>query len=140
VRVCLDANVLVSALAARGLAADVVRATLAEHELIVPEVVVTEVCRVLRSKLKVPSETVEAVEQLLRSQIPVPKPKATLDVEIRDAADAWVLASAVAGAAEVLVTGDNDLLTLGDSAPLPMLTPRAFWEFLRHQSSEQPGR
>jgi predicted nucleic acid-binding protein len=46
-RVCLDTNVLVAAVATRGLAADVLRLTLAEHDLLVPEVVLTELRRVL---------------------------------------------------------------------------------------------
>jgi hypothetical protein len=40
-------------------------------------------------------------------------------------------ASAVAGSADVLVTGDKDLLSLSPAAPLPILNPRAFWELVR---------
>ncbi len=133
-RVCLDSNVLVSGFATRGLAADVVRVTLAEHELLVPEVVLSEVARVLKRKVGLPPETVAAVEQLLRAQIVVPKPAERSALVVRDPDDAWVLASAVAGGADVLVTGDADLLSVGNAAPLPILTPRAFWERLRAES------
>jgi predicted nucleic acid-binding protein len=71
------------------------------------------------------------VENLLRDQTVVPKPAALLSLKVRDADDAWVLASAVSGGAEVLVTGDQDLLVLADRAPLPILTPREAWELLR---------
>ena len=57
-------------------------------------------------------------------------PEKLPDIELRDPDDKWVLASAVVGAADVLVTGDKDLLSSMDAAPLPILTPRAFWESL----------
>ena len=130
-RVCLDTNVLVAALATRGLAADVFRLTLAEHDLLVPDVVIVELRRVLRTKFKMPATRVNEIETFLREHEVVAKPARLLDVKVRDPADAWVLASAVAGHANVLVTGDKDLLVLGTNAPLPILDPRAFWMLVR---------
>lgn len=126
-RVCLDTNVLVAAVATRGLAADVVRLILAEHDLLVPEVVLGELRRVLATKLKLPGPRISEIETFLREHEVIPKPARRLEIAVRDRADAWVLASAVAGRAEVLVTGDQDLLVLGRRAPLPVLDPRGFW-------------
>ncbi|MGH7629133.1 MAG: putative toxin-antitoxin system toxin component, PIN family [Gemmatimonadales bacterium] len=135
-RVCLDTNVLVAALATRGLAADVLRLILAEHDLLVPEVVLTELQRVLAKKLKLPSTQIDAFEAFLREHEVLPKPAGLLDLAIRDRADAWVVASAVAGRADVLVTGDQDLLVLGPRAPLPVLDPRGFWNLVRGSADE----
>jgi len=134
VKVCLDSNVLVSALATRGLSADVLRIVLAEHELLVPEVVLAEVRRALELKFQVPAATLASVERLLRAQTTIPKPPKASIVPVRDPDDAWVLASAIAGAADVLVTGDQDLLVIATAAPLPIESPRQFWERLRGQS------
>jgi putative PIN family toxin of toxin-antitoxin system len=131
VRVCLDTNVLVAAIATRGLAADVLRLILAEHDLLIPEVVLGELRRVLAAKLKLPPARIDEVEAFLREHEVVPKPARVLEIEVRDRADAWVLASAVAGRADVLVTGDQDLLVLGNRAPLPLLDPRGFWDLVR---------
>lgn len=130
-KVCLDSNVLVSAFATRGLAADVLRIVLAEHELLVPEVVLVEVRRALERKIRLPAPLVTSIDRLLREQTVVPKPPQPADVEVRDKDDSWVLASAVAGSAAVLVTGDKDLLVLGAAAPLPIESPREFWVRLR---------
>lgn len=130
-RVFLDTNVLVSAFATRGLCADVVRYILAEHELLVGAVVLEELRRVLRTKIKLPSEIVAGIERLLRDQEIVPKPRKPWPIAIADKSDRWVLASAVAGKADALVTGDRDLLDLGDTAPLPILDPRGFWNLAR---------
>jgi len=42
-----------------------------------------------------------------------------------------VVTEAIAGGADVLVTGDRDLLNIADKTPLPILTPRGFWQWLR---------
>ena len=45
-------------------------------------------------------------------------------------ADAVIVASALAGRAEVFVTGDKELLDLGNAEGMPVLSPRQFWERL----------
>lgn len=137
-RVFLDTNVLVSAFATRGLSADVVRHVLAEHELVTGEVNVRELRRALRQKIKLPPSLIAAVEQLLRDQTIVPKPAAPVDIEVRDPDDRWVLASAIAGNADVLVTGDQDLLGLGSKAPLPIVDPRGFWAMVSGRGRPRP--
>jgi len=127
VRVCLDTNVLVAAFATRGLCADVFRTVAAEHDLVLGEVMLTELRRALKTKLRLPEEGIAAVEAVLAD--------APSDVEIRDPEDRWILATAIAGAADVLVTGDQDLLAVHGTAPLPILDPRAFWEMLRAGST-----
>jgi putative PIN family toxin of toxin-antitoxin system len=119
------------------LAADVVRLVLSEHDLIVPEVVLVEFRRVLAAKLKLPPPRIAELEAFLREQEVIPKPGRVLDIEVRDRADAWVLASAVHGQADVLVTGDQDLLVLGRHAPLPVLDPRGFWNLSRGSAGER---
>ena len=130
-KVFFDLNVLISAFAARGLCADLMRAVLAEHELQTGEVNLVELRRVLRDRFKASADQQDRVEALLRDQTIIPKPDEVVALEVRDPDDAWVLASAVAGDAELLVTGDQDLLVLAAKAPLPIVTPREAWELLR---------
>lgn len=129
-RVFLDTNVLVAAFATRGLCADVTRVVLAEHQLITGEVVLIELRDVLGRRIKLPVATVDDILALLRDQEVVPKPRKPSEVPVRDPDDRWILASATAGRADVLVTGDQDLLDVVDKAPLPILNPRGFWNLL----------
>jgi putative PIN family toxin of toxin-antitoxin system len=131
--VFLDTNVLVSAFATRGLCADVFRHILAEHTLVTGEVVLKELRRVLRTRIKLPARTVDAVEELLREYEVVPKPEKPAEAVVRDPDDRWVLAAALSAMADVLVTGDHDLLDLGRNAPLRILDPRGFWNLLRER-------
>ncbi len=130
-RVYLDTIVLVSAFTARCLCADLFRMLLAEHEIATGEVNLVELRRVLRERFRATEGQMEVVEAQLRDQIVIPRPQATTDIVLRDTDDGWVLASAVAGAAGLLVTGDQDLLEVADRAPLPIVSPRAAWELLR---------
>ena len=130
-RVCLDTNVLIAAVATRGLCADVLRTVLAEHELVIGEVILVELRRVLRTKFKVPADRVDAIEAIFAPFPMLPKPARPSDVRVRDASDRWVLATALAGQADVLVTGDDDLPAVQESAPIRILSRRAFWELLR---------
>ena len=133
-RVFLDTNVLAAAFATRGVCADLVRYLLAEHEVITGDVVLDELRKVLARRFKLPAGTIEEILDLLRALEVVAKPEGPASIPVRDAADAWVLASAIAGRAEVLVTGDRDLLDIAESAPMPILSPRGFWEFVRKKT------
>lgn len=130
-RVCLDTNVLIAAFAARGLCADVLRTVLTEHQLVLGDVILDEFRRVLKSKLRVPEERIESAEAVFSAIAILPKPETPAALPGRDRADRWIVATALLGEADVLVTGDRDLLEVAEKAPLPILTPRAFWELLR---------
>ena len=130
-RVFLDTNVLVSAVATRGICADLLRLVASEHELVVGEVVLTELRRVLATRIRLPAERIDEVETFLRTYEVVAKPGAMDPVAVRDDADRWVLANARAARADVLITGDADLLAVAASAGLHIVTPREFWEELR---------
>jgi putative PIN family toxin of toxin-antitoxin system len=131
VRVCLDTNVLVAAFATRGLCADVFRTVLAEHDLVIGDVILDELHRVLRTKLRMPPERLEAIDAVFAPFPVIPKPARPAEDVIRDAADRWIVATAMAGNADVLVTGDRDLLDVQEKLPIRTLDPRAFWELLR---------
>ena len=126
-----------AAFATRGLYSDVLRTVLSEHELILNDVTVVEFGRALTHKLKLPKEQAMAAKALFGFAEITEKPAKPSKFPIRDRTDRWVLAAAIAGRAEVLVTGDDDLLSAASKAPLLILSPRAFWEMLRSGKAEQ---
>jgi len=131
VKVYLDTNVLVSAFTARGLCADLVRLLLSGHELLTSEVNLVELRQVLVERFGVSQKLASSVESQLRDQIVIRRPEEPASIAVRDADDAWVLASALSSDAELLVTGDRDLLSVAALVGLPIVTPRAAWERLR---------
>ena len=130
-KVFLDTNVLVSAFAARGLCADLMRLLLAEYEVCTGEVNLLELRRVLADRLGASPEAIAQVERVLRAQGIAPMPNDLLPIDVRDPDDVWVLATAAESGAALLVTGDQALLVPGARAPVPVVTPREAWVRLR---------
>lgn len=123
-----DTNVLASAFGTRGLCADALRLILAEHELVTAEVVLEELHKVLRQKFRVPAATVEEIENFLRSYHVEPKPDKVPKLSLRDPNDLLVVGSALNADAEILITGDQEMLSLRDKPKgLRIVSPREFW-------------
>ena len=126
----LDTNVLVSAFTTRGICEDVLNVVLAEHQLVLGEAVLTELRRILDNKMGMPQELVDEAVGLLRREAIIVSSAPTLPLKMRDADDVLVLSEAVAGLAEVVVTGDRDILDVADTLPVPAVSPRGFWVML----------
>lgn len=129
-KVFVDTNVLVAAYATRGLCSDLLRLILAQHELVLSQQVLAELERALRDKIGLPQALIAEILATLTPHLfdedatpsePVPR------FALRDPTDEPILAAAIAAGAEALVTGYADLLVAAPAAPLPILSPRAFW-------------
>lgn len=130
-KVFVDANVLVSAVATRGLCADVMREVFVSHELVVSGQVLEEVERVLRVRLGVETETARDYVRLLEENGTVAPPGSAAGLELADRSDLPILGAAVAAGVRVFVTGDSELLGLRKVGSLRILSPRGFWDSLR---------
>jgi uncharacterized protein len=132
-KVFLDTNVIVSATATRGLCADVLRTVIEFHELIVSEPLLAEIRRVLKAKLGAPPEVIAEVVSLLGQDTIAAEALPLFDLPLKDPADLAIVSSALHGGADVLVTGDKELLNLKRVRTLQILTPRQFWDRERGQ-------
>lgn len=86
-RVFLDTNVLVSAFATRGLCSDVLRVVLREHTLLTSNLVLRELKRTLRVRLRMPAKIVDEIETFLREHEVVPTPTIPPEIRVRDPND-----------------------------------------------------
>lgn len=115
---------------ARGLCYDLFREVVSKQEVVLGEVVLTELRRVLRERFRMTVDKIGRVENLLLANEIAPKPVRHLHVGLKDRDDEWVIASAVAAKADCLVTGDAELLAL-KRPPIRIVSPRQLWEILR---------
>jgi len=135
-KIFADTNVLVSAFTARGLCADLLEVILADHQLMTGEVVLKELERVLIEKMKVPESKVAEVMIFFRKHHVEPVPEKPSNIKVRDEDDRWVLESAIRSNADILVTGDKDLLDVDqelskEGLQLRVISPRGIWELLK---------
>jgi uncharacterized protein len=136
-KVFADTNVLVAAFATRGLCADLIRTVLAEHQLHLSDRVLEELGRVLVGKIGVPEEAAEDIGAFLRSSASVMEESQPVlpRVGLRDPDDEAILGAARAMGADVLATGDKDLLEAPIVPGLTIVDPRGFWLLVRQRRS-----
>jgi putative PIN family toxin of toxin-antitoxin system len=139
-KVFLDTNVLVSAIATRGLCADVLREILTSHQLVVSVPLFNELKRILRQKLQIPAELIDDAIEILQQDAHFATPSTLSDVKIRNKEDLMILSSALNGNADLLVTGDKGLLDLGKIGDMEIVSSRGFWKRMRTQPPHPPGK
>lgn len=133
-RVFPDTNVLYAALATRGLCSDLLRALLAEHDVVIGAPVLTELRRNLLGKLRMPADRIATVTGFVSELELAPSAplRAARPARI-DAADAAILECAACARVDIFVTGDGALLKLREYAGIPVVSPRDLWLRLQHK-------
>jgi putative PIN family toxin of toxin-antitoxin system len=128
-RIVLDTNVLVSAAISRSSISRLVfDKVIAENELVISEELISELRRVLNGE-KFNRYSLEIERTLFISSVitvatfVIPHERVTA---CRDESDNRVLEAALASNADLIITGDKDLLVLHPFTNILILTPRQF--------------
>ena len=136
-RVFLDTNVLVSAVATRGLCADVLREILVSHQLVISSPLIAELKNIFHTKIGTPQEIISDFIELLTQDSILPEKTTLTNIDIRDKDDIVIISTALNGNAEIFVTGDKELLELGIVQSMQIVSPRMFWEALKTQPPDE---
>jgi len=132
-RFVFDTNAIVSAaLLRRSVTRQALDKALEEGELLVSRATVEELNDVLRreafERYVSEEERIQFLTALVREAILIDVTETV--TECRDPKDNKFLELAVAGRASCIVSGDDDLLVLHPFRGIPILTPRAFLEWI----------
>jgi uncharacterized protein len=125
VRVVFDTNVIVAGIVAEGLCREILEIQAPEHTTILSQVLWDELVSTLRRKFRLTPDDLPILA-LYRQHAEWCEPARLVDAVSRDPDDDWVLATALAGDADAIVTGDADLLTLEKYLGIAILSPRQF--------------
>lgn len=123
-KVFFDTNVLVSALTTRGVCAEVVEEALGRCEVVVDQVVLEELRRVLTDRMAVDAERASRVVAFFARFLTQTELEPPLVFGLSDPADERIVAAAAAAKADLLVTGDREILDAAASLPVAVETPR----------------
>jgi uncharacterized protein len=131
IRAVLDTNTIVSGVGWGGPPGAVLDAAMAGHfEIVTSPALLAELRRVLSyPKLQAVVGDADELIKLLALAAIVVTPTETVTIS-RDPDDDRLIAAALEADADVIVSGDQDLLTLGRIGHIQILTPREFLEYL----------
>jgi putative PIN family toxin of toxin-antitoxin system len=128
VRVVLDTNVLISAFISRGLCSRLLEHCAEHHELVTSAAIIAEMRQKLLTKFRMPPPAVDRAVAALFAGKELVDPTVLADRVSRDPDDDVVIATALSGRCDAVVTGDADLLVLIAHGGVRFQSPRAFWE------------
>ena len=129
-RVVFDTNVYISAILTAGTPRVVVSESFRreEIEILVSEVILTEIERILRLKIRRPLWDIITILIAIRQNSTLISPESELLVVTEDEADNRIIECAFQGKAQYIVSGDRHLLSLKEYQGMRILSPI---EFLR---------
>ncbi len=127
-RVVLDANVAIAAVASRGLCEAIFELCLERHQLVLCKALLEEIEAKLTGKLKIPKAVAAEFLAVLKSNALVLEPEAVEKSACRDPNDLMILGLVRPGRVEAIITGDKDLLVLEQYQGAKIVAPRDFWE------------
>ena len=131
-RVVFDTNVLYSAIAAKGFCEEVLDEAVGDCITIWSDPLKQELESLLARRHKIgPATRASLTAYAALCEFVEPEPLSTR--VCRDKDDDVVLATALAGKADVIVTGDDDLLVLKEFRDIRILSPRQFLDFLERR-------
>lgn len=125
-KIVLDSSVIIAAFAAHGLCEAVFELCLDSHRLLVSAALIDELQAAFRKKLKLPAATIQNITALILENATMVAPSPVAPDACRDQNDLHILGLAAAGGAELLITGDKDLLILENFHGCLILSPREF--------------
>lgn len=133
-KIFFDTNVLIAAFIVRGTCSELFNHCLVEHKIYISQWVLDELYEKLVKKFRFPKAKVDQIINFIRKNAEMLTYTPLSTPVCRDPDDDQVLASAVSGNVDCLISGDEDLLVLKNFQGLPIIRPGDFWRFEKEKT------
>ena len=127
-KIVLDSNVILSAFITQGLSNRVLNICIDKHILFISKWIIDEVLDKLKNKFKIPLKEIKRISTFLESGFHIIEPEGEMPTICRDKDDNNILYLAQYIDADLIITGDKDLLELKIIKKSKIINPRTFME------------
>ncbi|MDE0838186.1 MAG: putative toxin-antitoxin system toxin component, PIN family [Kiritimatiellae bacterium] len=124
----LDTNVLIAAFISHGVCSELLEHCVINHDVVLSKFILDELKTKLTAKFKFTNRDASSVVSLLKSRCSVVRTQALPSPVSRDPDDDNIIATALSGSCDCIITGDKDLLVLKKTGDILIVSPNSFWE------------
>ncbi len=125
-RIVFDTNVLIAALISRGFCHELFEHCVLTHTLVTSDFILDEVREKLVAKFKYSVDIAGEARALLLTRMQLVVPEQLVSPVSRDFDDDNILATALTGQCDFIITGDGDLLVIKEFKSIKIVSPRQF--------------
>lgn len=126
-KIVLDTNVILSSFLTEGIAHKIFNHCVINHSIYLSDYIVNELTRILTKKFKVKNSELNELLNFIESFLINVKPDNLIPDVCRDKNDNQILQLAEYIKADIIISGDNDLLVLKKFKNTNILSPRDFF-------------
>ena len=127
-RLVLDTNVLIAAFISHGVCNELLEHCVINHDVVLSQFILDELKTKLTTKFKFTTRDAASVVSLLRSRCSVVRTQALPAPVSRDPDGDNIIATALSGSCDCIITGDKDLLVLKKTGDILIVSPSHFWQ------------
>jgi len=127
-KIVFDSNVILSSLITQGLSYRVLDICIDKHEIFISSWIINEVIEKLEIKFQVSKNEIKRIKQFLQNAFHKIDPKGEIPNLCKDSDDNNILFLAQYIKADIIITGDKDLLSLNLFEKCVICNPRSFME------------
>jgi len=127
-KIVFDTNVILSALITQGLSSRVLDICIDRHQLFISPWIIDEVLSKLDVKMHVSKPEIDRVSAFIDNIFNIIMPEGDVPAICRDQDDNNILLLAQNIKADIIITGDKDLLSLKEYLKIKIISPRQFVE------------
>jgi len=128
-KVTLDTNVLIAAFITHGVCNELLEYCALNHEIFLSGFILGELEEKLTGKFGFSKRETNNVIRILKSRCTIVRTTELPSPISRDPDDDNIIATAIAGLCDCIITGDKDLLVLNQVSGIQIIPPNRFWVF-----------
>ena len=132
-RIVFDTNVILSSFLTEGIAHKIFNHCVIEYKIHVSEYILEELTRILIKKFSVNEKDMEDFINFIKSNLILTTPEISIPEICRDKKDNQILQLAEHVKADIIISGDKDLLVLKSYKKTKITSPRDFFnKYMSH--------